>query len=807
MSLRRHAKHSNRTGTRDKSRNTMHKYSTESHLSDPGSAYAHIRTIPAPDRTYNGERQPLPRGFSISANEGAAGRPIIPAPKPASSLDPNQVTFASKLREGIVPQPPPSISEPENRPVFGATADGMSVQKRPPAIPTDGARVPQGTTSPLALRSDSASPVEPHCVSRPQKVVFAPRSTSSLRHASGETVSSLMQQYGLQKVIDHPQNGNEEAISATQEELHDPVSTHNVRQGQDVDQEIQNQQAEERRSAIHSEFWAQVNMPVERERDIATIDGTQQRLQESQVHRAGYDPQHSESTSLRYVENVPQAFPHNPHNPHQQSDMAPPDLLQFAGGQLGERLPFAAGTTGALLMGIPPVDNSGRRGGISLPPVQTSERAVINAPPIGGASGQTGGGHSVTQPKQPILGYAYEDEPYDIKLHQLSHHNVLPEVSERHPPMAVAVGTNPYELQEGHDLKDADRQRIYNTTLRNSLVHRLETLQLCKINPHDFDANFNASAHQKAFLHHNLGERFKGLNDIGGSGPWGRHDLQDVIGSDLFMKSFDLDALRPSPPEGNTADPNAPKVSDDTGKTTVRCYDNIQKAKLVDQMKRYEEGKLPLPNGLYNPQLLPYRIRSLPEGFESEAVFATACTRLREYMKSRKSSKSLTSEDPPDYFERVPRCDLGLTVREIYTRGASLAMAPKAPARRDPAAENTSVARNRLNFVPAGYAVGFHPGDVPLQQAGPMQWAMDPNIRHEPRGVDIMDIVQTQLRRSIQRQGLPPPGPPPPPTNRPGSRLGLDFGDQTQFSGGVPKTMMKENAPVLGGFGADGEGV
>jgi hypothetical protein len=217
-----------------------------------------------------------------------------------------------------------------------------------------------------------------------------------------------MQQYGLQKVIDHPQNRNE-AISATQEEIHDPVSTHNVKQGQNVDQEIQNQQAEERRSAIHSEFWAQVNMPVERGRDIATIDGTQQRLQESQVHRAGYDPQHSETTSLRHVENIPQAFPynphnsHNPHNPHQQSDMASPGLLQYPGGQLGKRPPFDAGTTGALLMGIPPVDNSGRRGGISLPPVQTSERAAINAPPIGGASGQTGGGHPVTQPQQYVI--------------------------------------------------------------------------------------------------------------------------------------------------------------------------------------------------------------------------------------------------------------------------------------------------------------------------------------------------------------------------------------------------------------------
>lgn len=339
-------------------------------------------------------------------------------------------------------------------------------------------------------------------------------------------------------------------------------------------------------------------------------------------------------------------------------------------------------------------------------------------------------------------------------------------------------------------MKETDRQRIYNTTLRSSIVHRLETLQLCKINPHDFDANFNASAHQSAFLHHNLGEHYKGLNDIGGSGPWGRHNLQDVAGSDLFMESFDLDALRPSPPECiKNSDP--PKVIDDTGKAKVRCYDDIHKTKLVDQVQRYQEGKPPLPNGLYNPQLLPYRVRSLSAGFESEAIFSAAYTRLREYMKS---SKSL--EAPPDYFERVPKCDPGLKVRDIYKPPA-----PSAPTRRDPEAE--LVTRNTLQFVPVGYPLEFHPSNLPLQQAGPMQWAPGPNIRHEFRNVDIMDIVHPQLQRSICQglpPGLPPNGPAPPPTStmmRPGSRLGLDFGEQTQFSGSVPNRTMKENSPVF----------
>jgi len=376
----------------------MHKYSTESHLSDPGAAYAHIRTIPAPDCSYKGERQPLPRGFSISANEGATRRRVIlPASKPASNLDPNQVTFASKLREGIAPQPPLPVIEPENRPVFGVMSDGVSLQKRPPAISSDGARVPLGTTSPFVLRSGTSSPVEPPSASRPQKVVFAPRSTPSLRNPSAETVSSLMQQYGLQKAIGHPQNGNEEDISTIQEKPQDPVTIHNVGLDQNVDQGIQNQNSEERRSVINSEFWAQVNMPVERERDITTIDRSQQHLQESQeARRVEYA---SESTSRGPVENSQQASPQDPQNPHEPSDMTSPGFYQFAAG----KPTFGSGTPEALMMGIPPVDNSGRRGGISLPPIQTNERSAISALLNGGASGQTGGSPSVTQSHKYVL--------------------------------------------------------------------------------------------------------------------------------------------------------------------------------------------------------------------------------------------------------------------------------------------------------------------------------------------------------------------------------------------------------------------
>ena len=404
------------------------------------------------------------------------------------------------------------------------------------------------------------------------------------------------------------------------------------------------------------------------------------------------------------------------------------------------------------------------------------------------------------------LGYAFDDSDGNRQVEP---------ITSKGYKLSLAPGTPPYiAAQRTADHLECDGERVYRTVLRKSFVHRLETLQLCKANPCGFNVIFTASERQRAFFHHNLEERYKCMNDIGGSGSWGRHRPQDVASSQFFAKSFDLEVLRlPPPPAPNGTDTGG-LAGGDPGKTRVRCLKDFEINRLAKQVNLHclEGGPPPC-----NLTLLPYSVRLVPDRLGIEAVFQRLYRHITEYMKS---SRSLLSEDLPPYFERVPACDPGFEVKEAHYNRSALSLAHSISARRDFAAENLLHIQTILHFVPAGgsaYDPAADPDTSPtrlqiaehVQRASPAVWDA-PMPDHEISILDIMDRAPQQQQQQQQQQPVgtprtpamaraPPPGLPPPSTLLvpPPSTLlvGLDpVGYQ-----GVAKRPLHKHAPIFVG--------
>jgi hypothetical protein len=314
----------------------MQKYLTESHMSDPAK-HAHIKTIPAPDTDRSSyrdnekekeERRSAPRGFAVAANEGASIRVQAPTTK-INTASTQQDTFASKLRGRPV--------EPENRPNSAASSQQpVTIQKRPPPLTLVSNTVPVTSTTPPVISSDSAA-------AKPSKVVFAPR---SIRPSTGEAVnvSHLMQEYGL-KVAPAPQSvvdANDN--STTQEEQKNPGGFKTHRSQNSATTRSLNQMLERvEKSAATGSAWNQARATPAMENKPGVMDQYDAR---SAGHPRPIDqPKYPLKSTLSSPPGLPQSPP--------REQRAPMSLVEdFRRLQLQQP---------------PPIDMSGRRGGISLP--------------------------------------------------------------------------------------------------------------------------------------------------------------------------------------------------------------------------------------------------------------------------------------------------------------------------------------------------------------------------------------------------------------------------------------------------------
>jgi hypothetical protein len=360
----RHAKRAGHIGTRDKSRNTMHKYLTESHLTDPAQ-HAHIRTIPAPDTNRHwrdkdrerGERR-APHNFSVAANGGAASSEVQVSATKVNTAPDQQDTFASKLRGR-------PAAKPENRPKPAAVSGGQAKMKRPPPLTlvSNGAPV----TAILSPSPPVTSPAaESAIAAKPSKIIFAPR---SIRAAAGETVSHLMREYGLQPAPDpHTQSfASRGDISTAKEDSKSPVISSqspvpapNFNQGNKLREDT-------------ADAWSQprATPTVENNPSFAGVAGKYNT-------EAANNPRPVESRQQRQYPPLKQILPQGllQSPPKEETNLA----KDFGGMQLQQP--------------PPPIDTSGRRGGISLPTTRPMEAPDYNrythtfpGPKTGGAIG------------------------------------------------------------------------------------------------------------------------------------------------------------------------------------------------------------------------------------------------------------------------------------------------------------------------------------------------------------------------------------------------------------------------------------
>jgi hypothetical protein len=317
----------------------MQKYVTESHMSDPAQ-HAHIRTIPAPDTHRNSwrdrdkekeERRSAPRGLAVSADEGASSRSRVQAPATKiNTASTQQDTFASKLRG------PPA--EPENRPSSAAPPhQPVTIQKRPPPLTlVSNSMAPVRSPPPPVTSPDPAAP-------KPSKVVFAPR---SIRSSAGETVnvSHLMREYGLQatpapqSVVDETDN------STTQEEVKNPGGFKTHRPQNSATTRSLNQMLERvEKSAATGGTWSPsaAIMTMENKPGIADKYDAGSAGLSRPIDRPSYSPNSTVSS--------------------------PPGLLQSPPREQRVPLSLVEDFRRIQLQQPPPVDMSGRRGGISFP--------------------------------------------------------------------------------------------------------------------------------------------------------------------------------------------------------------------------------------------------------------------------------------------------------------------------------------------------------------------------------------------------------------------------------------------------------
>ena len=622
---------------------------------------------------------------------------------------------------------------------------------------------------------------------------------SAVRNPSAETVSSLMRQYGLQKATNHQRDaplatastnaaGNQ-SIDISKKEG-DPLGS----TPQPAAAAAEPKQEEESRFEADSEHASEDDEDDEDDEDGAVVEQEDEQQRKFSIQSGLWaqveQPQEVKATS--WVE-CGSGNSRTLETPQTQSSGQPPAIKR----QESDRPPSHPTNPRTMMISMqPPIDTSGRRGGISLPQGYSTTGGLARSVSAAGGADDPKANRAKYAPSPPPLpldrvgsahrlngecgymyrtqlGYAFDDGD--------GNRQIEPTTSKGYK-LSLAPGTPTYvAVQRVADDLEGDGERVYRTVLRMSFIHRLETLQLCKANPCAFTATFTASERQRAFFHHNLEERYKCMNDIGGSGPWGRHRPQDVAGSQLFAKSFDLDVLRPPLPFAPSAigiGGLADRAGSDPGTATVRCFEGFERDLLAEQMHLHcvEGGPPPC-----NLTLLPYPVCLAPEPLGIEAVFQRLYRHITEYMKS---SRSLLSEDPPPYFERVPACDPGLSVKETPNNRSAPMLAHSISTKRDFAAENLLHIQTILHFVPAGgsaYDPAVDPDMLPpsptlpqvpenVQPASPAVWGA-PKPNHEISMLDIVDKApQQQLLllpvgtpRAPTIARAPPPGLPPPP--------------------------------------------
>lgn len=727
MSQGRHTKHKHRVGTRDKGRNTGHKYVSESHLTDP-SAHVHIRTIPAPDRTVKSDSQVLPRGFSVAVNEGgprSRAYAYFPAP-PASMVDPNAVTFASKLR-GSAPAAMGVNGEGGSNIAAGAAAEGyLSAHNRLPNTIAPGHHVPRGAPSPLSLLPTGA----------PAKVVFTPRSASSSIRAPVDAVPSLIQRFGSPTPTDTQKidatggkDGPEESVDITQKLAREK------------------EEEEEKNYAIQPATWSQVHKAVKQ---------AEKRVIEANISSMLSKPSRFLDTPL----DAPRLEQPTPHQ------MAPPGILQSSketttdGFYLGSA---ALGGTEVIdcpdhMRFPPPIDTSGRRGGISL---GSNSRLV-----------------SSTELRFTGRRYRAKERWYEAPVHSLSMSNTLqsPYADCDKRPACLTVGVPADTCPESEDpymCNEGERQKFYNMANRNSLIHRIETLDLSQRNPVNFEVAFNPETHKQSFDHP---EFHDGVFTINGTGTWGVHNI-DMVRRSPIRHGFDqnLEILGQRYPNSRwyAIDLNHFRWSQ-PGIARVRVFGEGEKARLTIQSSGEKD---------VNPLLLPYRNFKHPGTHEVLGVFSVLFKNWLPY-------KSKDKED--NYFSRIPKGDPGLTAPN--TRTTYL------PPDEDPMFEkNLRDYLEERKMGPEFYPIGGFPsylgnprpdGNWPSEnlkgRSRYQDYVMLPT-RFVNREMSLVEIMKRQPSTPLRSRGTYPPGLMPPfgspPRVReaaygsvsPGSQAGIDY--------------------------------
>jgi len=304
----------------------MHNMYAESHTTDVANMHSHIRVIPAPDR--NASNSSL--GQSVPANSHAPTQTQILLRRPASLTDPKQVTFASKLKAATQDENSP-IAAPKSAGKKALAAGGAGAAKVllakqvPPA--QGGAPLLDGSG-----RTAASAP-------KPSKLVFATRSSAhSLRASSnGSTAPSSTQRYGSRSRLA---------------------------------MDLQSDEDDDEGERVTVDAGGQNNFL-----DCSSGAGTVTKNGGSSAipsNLSGYRPKPSEDTG----ELSPIQYAHD-------NTMAPPGIRRTSRERQEEIDAVNEGRYGERLFSVqlpPPIDLSGRRGGISFPTVRPAPSLSENLP-------------------------------------------------------------------------------------------------------------------------------------------------------------------------------------------------------------------------------------------------------------------------------------------------------------------------------------------------------------------------------------------------------------------------------------------
>jgi hypothetical protein len=214
--------------------------------------------------------------------------------------------------------------------------------------------------------------------------------------------------------------------------------------------------------------------------------------------------------------------------------------------------------------------------------------------------------------------YAYEEETPHDKLED--------------KPLSLAPGTPVYSLSGSREKPTAfgDR-RLFNIKHRQDLVHRLETLELCKLRPKDNTMDFSEQMREEYFNY----EKLTDISNIDGSGFSGRYFLSD-LNTAYFQQKFTLDVLRPKTNSFSADNPEHLQDFCDTGKVKVPGFTEGRKDTFANQSEHTMSGETSGtgygPGVMPNPHLSHYGPRSSEET-DSNFIFTELFRRLAPYWK------------------------------------------------------------------------------------------------------------------------------------------------------------------------------